>query len=209
MSTVHVSRTFLRGLETDSVVLASAEGEPGEEADGVERGLLHDFAQGLLGLGFVVGLTRGGLVLLPFLVDERGHATSQAFVGRLPLNVKGLADTAGIHAVTAAAPPELLSENLVLEVVILGELEAEGKAARVAVGELEALNEEGSEGGQEQLRVRGLDVLVDIWRSLLENESTEVGDLSNKLLTLLVEILAQLVLMANYAKRYLVSDQAA
>ena len=82
--------------------------------------------------------------------------------------------------------------------VVLGELEAEGQTARVAIGELEALDGEVCEGGKEKSRVRRLDVLVNIRRSLLVDKSPEVGNLSDKLLALLVQVLAQLVLVADY-----------
>jgi hypothetical protein len=87
-------------------------------------------------------------------------------------------------------------------VVVLGELEAEEKAARVAVGELEALDRHVGEGSQEQSRIRGLNVLVNVCGSLLEDEGPEVGDLGNELLTLGVEILAELVLVANWETRW-------
>jgi hypothetical protein len=82
-------------------------------------------------------------------------------------------------------------------VIVLFELETEDKAARVTVGELEALNGHVLEGSQEQGGVRGLNVLVNVGGSLLENESPEVGDLSDKLLALGIQVLAQVVLVAN------------
>jgi hypothetical protein len=95
------------------------------------------------------------------------------------------------------APPELLLNDLVLEPVVLLELPLEGDAAGVALGELEALDGQVGEGLEEELRVAGLDVLVNIGRSLLEDEGPELGDLGDDLLATDVEVPGELILLAD------------
>lgn len=43
--------------------------------------------------------------------------------------------------------------------------------------EFESIDGDGEEGGEEECRVGGLDVLIDIWGCLFENEGPELGDL--------------------------------
>ncbi|KAF3057897.1 hypothetical protein CFAM422_012043 [Trichoderma lentiforme] len=122
----------------------ATEAKPGEEADAIEAGALHLALELLLGLG-VVTLT--SLVVLPDLVDEVQHAAGQVLVG-LPVDLDRLADEAR-PAILVAAPPELLLEDLVLKVLVLAELELDGDAARVAVGQLKALHGQVDQGAQE------------------------------------------------------------
>lgn len=168
------------------------ESEPGKEADAVEASALHLGLELLLGLG-VVALA--GLVVLPDLVDEVQHAAGQVLVG-LPVDLDRLTDETR-PAILVAAPPELLLEDLVLKVLVLAELELDGNAARVAVGQLESLHRQVDEGAQQDGRVSRLDVLIDIRRSLLEDKGPKVGDLSNDLGALGVQVLGELSLLAD------------
>lgn len=47
------------------------------------------------------------------------------------------------------------------------------------------------EGGEEERRVGWLDVLIDVWGSLLEDERPEVGDLGGGLVASVVEGLSE------------------
>jgi hypothetical protein len=94
-------------------------------------------------------------------------------------------------------PVELLLENLVLKPFVLLELPLDGDGARVAVGELEALNSEAGQGVEEELGVAGLDVLINLGRGLLEDEGPELGDVGDNLSTLDVEVLGELVLLTD------------
>lgn len=170
----------------------AAETEPGKEADAVKACGIHLGLELLLVLG-VIALA--GLVVLPDLVDEVQHAAGQVLVG-LPVDLDRLTDEAR-PAILVAAPPELLLKDLVLKVLVLAELELDGNAARVAVGKLESLNRQVDQRAQQDGRVSRLDILVDIRGSLLENERPEVGDLSNNLGALGVQVLGELGLLAD------------
>lgn len=172
--------------------LAAAEAEPAEEADAAHAGLLHELEELLGGLGLA---SFAGLLLVVDLLGQAQHAVGQV-LALLPLDVDGLGDEAG-PAVLVVAPPELLLNDLVLEPVVLLELPLEGDAAGVALGELEALDSQVGEGLEEELRVAGLDVLVNIGRSLLEDEGPELGDLGDDLLTADVEVPGELILLAD------------
>ncbi|KAI6771905.1 hypothetical protein HG530_002863 [Fusarium avenaceum] len=175
--------------------LAATETEEAEEADAAHASLLHEAEELLGGLG-LTGLL-AGLLLVVDLLGEAEHAVGQ-ILALLPLDVDGLGDEAG-PAVLVEAPEELLLEHLVLEPFVLLELPLEGDGAGVAVGELEALNGQASEGVEEELGVAGLDVLVNLGRGLLEDEGPELGDVGDDLLALDVEVLGELVLLTDCA----------
>lgn len=75
---------------------------------------------------------------------------------------------------------ERLLEHGVLEEVVRLELEAESDGAGVAVFRIgvdfRARHRDGGEGLGENLRVLGLDELVDFGRAGLEDDGPEVGD---------------------------------
>lgn len=172
--------------------LAAAEAEPAEEADTAHTGLLHELEELLGGLGLA---SLAGLLLVVDLLGQAKHAVGQV-LALLPLDVDGLRNETG-PAVLVVAPPELLLDDLVLEPVVLLELPLEGDAAGVALGELEALDGQVGEGLEEELRVAGLDVLVNIGRSLLEDKGPELGDLGDDLLATDVEVPGELILLAD------------
>lgn len=173
--------------------------EPAEEGNAAHAGLLDLGLEGL-GLGGGGGLAlagEDGAALGPDLLDGGKEAVGQVLAG-LPVDVDGLGDEAGV--VLGGAPPELLLEDLVLEVLVVAELEADGDGARVAVLavlELEAGDGDVLEGGQEEGGVLGLDVLVNLGGRLLEDEGPEVGDLGDDGGALLVQRARELVLAAD------------
>lgn len=73
------------------------------------------------------------------------------------------------------AEPELLLQYAVLEPLVLGEPELQAEVARRLV-EVEARDFECGEALGEDLRVRGLDEVVDFGRRLLEDKGPEVWD---------------------------------
>lgn len=174
--------------------LAATETEPAEEADTTHASLLHELKEllGVLGLAELLA----SLLLVVDLLGKAEHAVGQ-ILALLPLDVDRLRDETG-PAVLVEAPVELLLENLVLEPFVLLELPLDGDGARVAVGELEALNGEAGQSVEEELGVAGLNVLVNLGRGLLEDEGPELGDVGDNLSTLDVEVLGELVLLTDW-----------
>ena len=181
--------------------VTSTETEPAKEADTLNASLIELSLELGLGLGVSIGAL-ASLLLLPNGVDEVEHAAGQV-LALLPVNLDWIRDVAS-PAVLAVAPPELLGERLVGEELVLLEVKGDGDAAGVAIGELEALNINVLEGLDEDLSVAGVDVFVNLSRSLLESEGPEVGDLGNSLLTLYEEVLCDLVLVTDCMRGMLV-----
>lgn len=87
--------------------------------------------------------------------------------------------------------------------LVLLEFEGYGYGAGVD-GWLKARDREGGEGGEEEGRVGGLDVLINVRRCLFEDQGPEIGDLGDERLALCVERGEEGGLCADWESRKLV-----
>lgn len=187
---------------------ATAVGEEVEEGDGAVGGLLQQLGQGLV-LGQVTGLGIAGLagvadedavellsrVLLlgsPEVVGGIGETLGQILAG-LPVDADGLGDQTG-GAVLAVAVPEGLLEDRVGKPLVLGEVEADGDRARLAVvlqtdhtrvgvgGDLGAQDLDALEGLGEDLEVIAGDGGLELGGGVVKDDGPETGDLGNGVL---------------------------
>lgn len=163
------------------------EAEPGEERQAAHARILNLLLQRAL-------LRRQPARHRPRL-PRPAHQVQQAarqIAVLLPADGHGLADEPR-PAVARPPVPEPLLQHGILEVLVGREGEADRDAARVAAGrrDLEVADGEVDEGGEEERRVGWLDVLIDVWGSLLEDERPEVGDLGGGLVASVVEGLSE------------------